>query len=216
MRLFTGIDLPDDVINVFERLLVRFRPAAHLKWSPVYNMHITTRFIGEWPEAKLESLKAALSAVPPRPAIRVDLRDLGWFPNARRPRVFWAGVQGGAPLAQLAHDIDAAIVPLGLEPEQRDFSPHLTLARIKQPVPLDKLHRLIEALENTDFGSFTAESFYLYRSQPGSAGSIYTKLAEFRFADTSANLQSTAGAASHSDLHHDLHHHDVHRHDIRQ
>ncbi len=83
MRLFTGIDLPDDVINVFERLLVRFRPAAHLKWSPAYNLHITARFIGEWPEAKLDELKEALLKVPPRPPIKISFRGLGWFPNER-------------------------------------------------------------------------------------------------------------------------------------
>jgi len=199
MRLFTGIDLPDHVINVFERLLARFRPAAHLKWSPAYNMHITTRFIGEWPEAKLDQLRAALASVPHRSPIRIDLRGLGWFPNARRPRVFWAGVDGGQELRQLAQDIDTALESLGLAREQREFSPHLTLARIKQPVPLDKLHEMVSELENSDFGTLTAGSFYLYRSQPGSAGSIYTKLSEFRFAGTS--VSTDVGAELHPGIH---------------
>src|SRR5579884_786755 len=137
MRLFTGIDLPDEVMNVFERLLVHLRPTAHLKWSPVYNLHVTTRFIGEWPETRLEELQAALADVPIRSPIRVELRGIGWFPNARRPRVFWAGVEVTPELRALAHDIDAALERLGLKPEEREFAPHLTLARIKQPVPLD-------------------------------------------------------------------------------
>jgi 2'-5' RNA ligase len=199
MRLFTGIDLPDHVINVFERLLARFRPAAHLKWSPAYNMHITTRFIGEWPEARLDELRAALESAPPRQPIRIELRGLGWFPNARRPRVFWAGVEGGPALTELAHDIDRALETLGLPREDREFSPHLTLARIKQPVPLDKLHHLIAELGAAEFGSFTADRFYLYRSQPGSAGSIYTKLSEFRFAD--AGGSSAVGAGAHPAIH---------------
>ena len=182
MRLFTGIDLPEDVIDVFERLLVRFRPAANLKWSPAYNLHVTARFIGEWPELRLQDLNEALAKVPPRPPIHVDLRGLGWFPNARRPRVFWAGVEGGTQLAELARDIDSALEPLGIPRETRPFEPHLTLARIKQPVPLEHLHRMIELLESTELASFDADRFYLYRSQPGSAGSIYTKLSEYRFA----------------------------------
>jgi len=182
MRLFTGIDLPEDVIDGFERLLARFRPAAHLKWGPAYNMHITARFIGDWPEAKLSELNEALAKVPPRPAIRIDLRGLGWFPNPRHPRVFWVGVEAGPELAQLAHDINTVLEPLGLPRDPRPFSPHLTLARIKQPVPLDKLHQIIESMESTNFASFLADRFYLYHSQPGSAGSIYTKLSEFRFA----------------------------------
>src|ERR1051326_7329183 len=188
MRLFTGIDLPEDVVDILERLLVRLRPAAHLKWSPAYNMHVTTRFIGEWPEAKLQELNEALSKVPPRPPIKVELRSLGWFPNPRRPRVFWVGVEAGPELAQLANDINTALEPLGLPRDERPFSPHLTLARIKQPVPLDKLHQIIESMESTDSASFRADRFYLYRSQPGAAGSIYTKLSEFRFADATVTV----------------------------
>ena len=60
MRLFTGIDLPDDVREKLERLLMHLRPCAHLKWSPVYNLHVTLKFIGEWPEEKLPQLEAAL------------------------------------------------------------------------------------------------------------------------------------------------------------
>jgi 2'-5' RNA ligase len=188
MRLFTGIDLPEDAIDVFERLLARFRPAAALKWAPAYNMHITARFIGEWPEARLAELNDALSKVPPRPAVRINLRGLGWFPNPRRPRVFWTGVDAGPELGQLALDINTVLVPLGLAPDQRPFSPHLTLARIKQPVPLDKLHQIIDSMESADFASFLADRFYLYHSQPGSAGSIYTKLSEFRFADAAVTV----------------------------
>ena len=139
-------------------------------------------------------LTAALAKVPPRNAIPVDLRNLGWFPNARRPRVFWVGVEAGDALANLAHDIDTSLEPLGLAREPREFSPHLTLARIKQPVPLDNLHQLIASLESTDIASFEADRFYLYRSQPGSAGSIYTKLAEFRFSGGGSTVNPGAAA----------------------
>src|SRR5258706_11226639 len=124
MRLFTGIDLPDHVVNVLERLLARFRPLAHLKWVPAYNLHITTRFIGEWPEARLDELKEALSEGAPRDGFRIDLRGLGWFPNPRKPRVFWAGVDSGAELPKLARDIEAALAPLRLGAEEgREFTP---------------------------------------------------------------------------------------------
>ena len=60
MRLFTGIDLREDVRERLERLLTHLRPCAHLKWSPVYNLHVTLKFIGEWPEEKLPQLETAL------------------------------------------------------------------------------------------------------------------------------------------------------------
>jgi 2'-5' RNA ligase len=101
-------------------------------------------------------------------------------------------VDAGPELPKLARDIDAALLPLGLAAEEgREFSPHLTLARIKQPVPLDKLHDIVAKMESTDFASFTANRFYLYRSQPGAAGSVYTKLSEFRFAEVGASAQPT-------------------------
>lgn len=181
MRLFTGIDLPEDVRERLERLLMHLRPTAHLKWSPVYNLHVTLKFIGEWAEEKLPQLETALRSIPKRPAIRVEVRGLGWFPNPHHPRVFWVAAHGGDALAALAKDSETALEPLGIAKEGRAFTAHLTLARIKEPVPLDSLRGAIAQVESADFGTFDADRFYLYRSQPGSAGSIYTKLSEYPF-----------------------------------
>ena len=90
-------------------------------------------------------------------------------------------MQAGDALSGLARDTDRALAPLGISSEDRAFSAHLTLARVKEPVPLQPLRNAIAQLESVEFGSFVAEGSYLYRSQPGSAGSIYTKLAEFPF-----------------------------------
>jgi RNA 2',3'-cyclic 3'-phosphodiesterase len=179
MRLFTGLDLPAEVIRALEALLGRLRPMARIKWSPPANLHVTTRFIGEWPESRLPDLRAALAALPAYPPIPVHVRKLGFFPNPRSPRVFWAGVEASPDLAALAAATDRALDSLGLPPETRPFSPHLTLARIKERVPLEALHQAIAALPSLEFGSFTAASFFLYHSQRGRAGSVYTKLAEF-------------------------------------
>jgi len=179
MRLFTGLDLPADVVRALDGLLDQLRPAARIKWSPPANLHITTRFIGEWPEARLPDLRAALGRVPSYPPIPIHVRKLGFFPNPHSPRIFWAGVEASPDLAAVASETDRALEPLGLKPEGRPFSPHLTLARIKEPVPMQTLRETIAALPSLDFGSFTAERFFLYQSRPGPAGSVYTKLAEF-------------------------------------
>src|SRR5579862_3614819 len=181
MRLFTGIDLSEEIRERLERLLMHLRPSAHLKWSPVYNLHLTLKFIGEWPEEKLPQLAAALRSIPPRASIAAEVKGLGWYPSAHHPRVFWVGVSAGEPLAALARDVESALTPLGIAKEGREFNAHLTLARIKDPVPLQPLREAIAQLESLDFGSFAPDRFFLYRSQPGSAGSIYTKLSEFPF-----------------------------------
>jgi 2'-5' RNA ligase len=178
MRLFTGIDLPEPILDRLGRLLALLRPTAHLKWSPLDNLHITTKFIGEWPEEKLETFKTALGAIQKRRPIEIAVEGLGWFPNPQKPRVFWAGVHGGQALRDLAGAIEHTLEPVGVAAETRPYSPHLTLARISQPAPLTPVLQAIAKLDSVEFGSFQATTFYLYLS----AGGVYTKLSEFRFA----------------------------------
>ena len=101
---------------------MHLRPAAHLKWSPVYNLHITLKFIGEWPEEKLPQLEAALRSMPRRDPIPLEVRGLGWYPNPKNPRVFWAGVHDTDGLTSLARDIETALEPLGIAKETRPFA----------------------------------------------------------------------------------------------
>jgi 2'-5' RNA ligase len=159
-------------------LLRRLKPAARIQWSPPANLHVTTKFIGEWPEARLGELKTVLEGLPGRDAVPVRIRGVGFFPNPRSPRVFWCGIEAPG-LPELAADTDSATAELGIPREDRAFSPHLTLARIKERVDLQPLREEIAALPSLEFGSFQAASFYLYQSTLRRTGSVYTKLAEF-------------------------------------
>jgi 2'-5' RNA ligase len=181
MRLFTGIDLPKEIKGNLEGLIEQLRPAARLKWSVAENFHLTTKFIGEWPEDRLEEIVAALRGLGPRAPIDIAIRGLGWFPNPHSPRVLWAGVDAPPALAELARATDEVVVQVGVPPETRSFAPHLTLARIRQPVGLAALRQAVAALPSDDFGAFTADRFHLYQSELRPSGSVYTKLAEFTF-----------------------------------
>jgi 2'-5' RNA ligase len=180
MRLFTGIDLPEQVNASLQQLLMQLRPTAHLKWTPDYNLHITLKFIGSWPEERLTELTGVLAAISRREPVAVDVRGLLWMPNPHRPRLFWAAVK--APeLTQLNDEIENALEPLGIAKESRAYTPHLTLARVRMPAPLQKTREVIAKLESVDFGSFVADRFWLYLSEAGAANSVYTKLAPFPF-----------------------------------
>jgi 2'-5' RNA ligase len=129
MRLFTGLDLPGEVVRNLEALVARLHPTARIHWSPPANLHVTTKFIGEWPEARLPELQAALAGC-----------RSGWRPRSRWPGSASTPTSGrressGAAskrrdLAALAADTDAATASLGVARENRAYSPHLTLARI--------------------------------------------------------------------------------------
>ncbi|MSV35362.1 MAG: RNA 2',3'-cyclic phosphodiesterase [Bryobacterales bacterium] len=183
MRLFVAIDIPDAVraaLEAFQRLL---RPTAKLSWSAVANLHITTKFIGEWPEDRIADVTLALGTVPVAGPIEIRVKGIGWFPNERRPRVFWAGVEGGEALRALARDTGQAVAALGVPAEGRPYSPHLTLARIRETVPhetvpleaLQEKLRMLPAGCGYDFGVFRATRFFLYLSRGGK----YTQLAGF-------------------------------------
>lgn len=177
MRLFVALDLPDSILNTLSELTERFQPLARVQWSPVRNLHITTKFIGEWPEDRLPELISALAAVPRMGAPLIRVEGLGWFPNPYLPRVFWAGVQGD--LEDLARATDTATHALGVPKETRPFHPHLTLARIRHAVDAAPLRQEVAKLHSVEFGQFTPRSQFLYQSQLDPSGSLYTKLAEF-------------------------------------
>jgi 2'-5' RNA ligase len=189
MRLFAAIDISSEVRANLRAFVARLKPFARLSWSPVENLHITTKFIGEWPESRLDEMKQALANVPKPGAIDITIRGIGRFPNERRPRVFWAGVEAPDALRNLAADTEAATEALGVPREERDFSPHLTLARIREPIPLEPLRKALESQPTPsgasherrfDFGTFRATAFSLYLSAAGR----YTKLADFPLIET--------------------------------
>ena len=178
MRLFVAVDIPQELKAALDSFLKPLRATAKLSWSRLDNLHITTQFIGDWPEARLEEMKLALAAVPTDGPIDIAIKGIGWFPNERRPRVFWAGVDGGDRLRKLARDTGAALAKLGVPIEDRAYSPHLTLARIRESVPLDALQQALRKFPSGcgfDFGGFRVGHFFLYLS----AGGKYTQLAAY-------------------------------------
>ncbi|MBC7926596.1 MAG: RNA 2',3'-cyclic phosphodiesterase [Bryobacteraceae bacterium] len=182
MRLFTGLALPAETEKQIADLLETLRPTAPLAWTRVGNLHVTTRFIGEWPEEQLEELKERLTTLQERSPLSISISGIGWFPNPHSPRVLFAGVRASEDLQRLVSDTNAVLQTLGLAPEEKAFRPHLTLARInKSSVSLAALRQSIASRDSPDFGDFLVSGFSLFQSKPGPGGSIYTRLADFRF-----------------------------------
>ena len=178
MRLFTGLDIAAPVIANLNDMLEGLRPLARVKWSPPENLHVTTKFIGEWPEARLQELREALSDIEPTGAIEIEISGFDFYPNARRPKIFVAKVHAPPELRELARRTEEALERLGYPPEEREYSPHLTLARFGD-ADTRALRRKIDEIGQPRFGSWRADEFHLYRSQTGGSHSVYTVLASW-------------------------------------
>ena len=182
MRLFTGIAIPPEVTEKLSHVLELLRPTAQIRWTPIYNLHVTTKFIGEWPEARLQEIVHALQPLGGRAQLTLEVSGIGWFPNPHSPRILFAAIKAPESLQELAADTESALEKLGIARESKPFRPHLTLARIKEAgTPLAPLRHAIAEVESRSFGSFTVPGFSLYLSKVGPAGSIYTRLADIRF-----------------------------------
>jgi 2'-5' RNA ligase len=178
MRLFTGIAIAPSVRGNLARVLKELRKLAPLNWSPAENLHITSKFIGEWPDERLTELEDVLEGVDPPPSFEVRIAQFGYFPNPHNPRAFFAGVHAGPEMAALAKQIEEAVKPLGVAKEDRPYSPHLTLARIKHE-NIRELREHIANMTNFDFGTFRVAEFQLFLSKTGPRGSVYSTLASY-------------------------------------
>jgi 2'-5' RNA ligase len=189
MRLFVALDIPSAIRTAIEQYVDELRRIApDAKWVRPESYHVTLKFIGEW-KRDVREINSALEKIE-APPVDIAFRNSGFFPNTRAPRVFWAGIEADANLAPLADKIEKACAALGIEQEDRAFSPHLTLARSGSGSPRPKKHehatpalqRLAEritARATPEFGTMHAEEFFLYESKLSSGGAVYSKLKGF-------------------------------------
>jgi len=182
MRLFVALDFPDAVRHAVRDLIARLRPLCKsARWVRPEGMHITLKFIGHVPAEKLDPIRAALASVQSSAPVEIRFRGMGFFPNERRPRVAWCGMEASPNLAQLAADIERGLEPLGIAREERAFVPHLTLARFESPRGVGELVRQVQEMTPQDFGSARETQFHLYESILKRAGAEYKKLESFPF-----------------------------------
>ncbi len=129
MRLFTAIDIPPDIRAALATLLDRLRPLAKLRWIHAEKLHITTKFIGEWPEEQLEELKGALASVKAPAPVDIVIRRSGRAPSAVP---LYAAVEPNDALTKLAAATGRAVEGIGVAAEDRVYRPHVTLARTRK------------------------------------------------------------------------------------
>ncbi len=188
LRLFVAVDLPRRVREALGRLAEELRgrhlrDLRDLRWVRPEGIHLTLKFLGDTPAERVpvieESLAAAVRASAP---FRLALGAPGTFGNRRGPRVLWVDVGGEVGrLRELQAAVERQLVEAGFPAEEREFSPHLTLARVRQPPAAGTAERVARALEgvSTPNAEFEVEEVVLMRSTLQPEGAVYGRLATF-------------------------------------
>ncbi|TAM80552.1 MAG: RNA 2',3'-cyclic phosphodiesterase [Acidobacteria bacterium] len=180
MRAFIAIELPDFIRDALAREQARFRTLCmDARWTRPEGIHLTLKFLGDISDMQEAQVKEALSQMERFEKFILGIHGFGFFPDARQPKVFWAGLEASPGLARLAMEVENAMAPLGFPPEGRPFRPHLTLARFKTPRPQQRLEAFVAVHENPLLGSFEVSEFFLWESRLLTGGSEYRKVARF-------------------------------------
>jgi len=179
MRLFLALDLAPALLAALDAAVEPLRaPAPSLSWTRAEQRHLTLKFVGDGDEALAGRLAAVMDAVAAahRP-FAMQLGGLGAFPNFRRARVLWIGVEGEPRLELLHHDLEVAGAEAGIEVEGRPFRPHVTLARLRQPPALDAARALARAARRIPFSAAQdVAAITLYDSVLAPTGSRYRRV----------------------------------------
>lgn len=181
-RLFVALDPSDVLIRALSTLQTDLFEAH---WVDPSDIHLTLRFLGDVDEQRVKPIIEALQQVKGEP-FELQPEGFGVFPTRRSPKVLWVGLRDEPALDELHRNVEQAIVNLGFEPEDRAFAPHLTIARCKRADP-KKVRAFIQRQKDFSAPSFTADTFYLYKSDLHPSGARYTKLRSFEFERNTSN-----------------------------
>jgi len=148
------------------------------KWVEKENIHITLKFLGEVADKDIMGVISAVrDACAAEDSFYVHISSVGVFPDMKRPRVIWVGVSDGADeIRKLSGEIESSLVPLGFEKERREFSPHLTIGRVRSLRNTEKLGEGIGKIAHTDCGRMILDEVLIMRSDLTGQGPVYSVL----------------------------------------
>lgn len=177
IRLFAGLALPEEVSG---RLAAMGAGIPGARWVEARNLHVTLRFIGEVEDGLAREIHDALADAGLGPPVALSITGLGTF-GSRQPHALWAAVDKTAALARLQAKVDGTVVRLGLAPEPRKFTPHVTLARLKGAPP-GRVRDFIAGHSPLTLGPVSIDHVTLFRSHLGRAGAEYEAVADYPLA----------------------------------
>lgn len=188
IRSFVALELSDEVREKLVIVLQRLqRTSASVKWVEPENLHLTLKFLGEVPEEQIELVTEALKTVAQATEpFSFVVKGVGGFPNLRRPRVLWVGVEATQPLIRLQQLVEKAMEQIGFASEERAYHPHITIGRVKATTGIEKVREILSEYANAEFGEVFISHLTLFRSDLSREGPTYTPLAKLSFVDINA------------------------------
>jgi RNA 2',3'-cyclic 3'-phosphodiesterase len=183
LRAFIAVEMPgwiQSAISQSTTALKNALPKTLVRWVAPQNVHLTLKFLGDVSPKNLEHLVETLKPeVAAHEVFPISISGLGAFPNTRRARVIWIGLEAPPALEALRCRVEAAAAQLGYLPEERQFSPHLTIGRVVQNVSSADLQRIRRSLETTQVGHLgtqQVEAVHIFKSDLQPGGAVYTHL----------------------------------------
>jgi len=182
IRAFIAVTLAESVIEEIAKVRILLQEArGDLRWTRMENLHLTLKFLGDIHRSQVGPVLGALrEVVSAHSPLHVVAKGLGAFPNLKRPRVLWVGLKGEG-LGELSAAIETALVPLDFPQGERDFTPHLTLGRIRSLRGWEEVFALVKEHANTLFGESMIDRVTLYQSDLRPEGAVYTSLGSIPF-----------------------------------
>lgn len=180
VRSFIAIEIPEgikkDVFEIQEKLR---KTDADVGWTRPEGIHLTLKFLGDVAEEKLEDImKAIENAVKVFPPFSIEISGIGAFPGPKYPRVIWIGMKDNNEnaLKNLQNRIEKETEKLGFKTEKRDFTPHLTLGRVRSQKNRDSLLKAMEEFDRIELGALNVEGISLIKSEIRPKGALYSEL----------------------------------------
>jgi RNA 2',3'-cyclic 3'-phosphodiesterase len=182
LRAFIAVEIPLEIKKAIAAEIANLHNGAGhaVRWVAVENIHLTLKFLGEISPASVVLLSQMLQAeCNQHTPFDITVSGLGCFPSSHRPRIIWIGLNVPPELNRLQHKLEAATARMGYTVEDKPFSPHLTIGRVREqavPADLNNIHSALEKLHVGSLGTFTAQAVHLFKSDLKPAGPVYTSL----------------------------------------
>ena len=178
IRAFIAIEIDSQAVKNISERLAQLKPRLpDIRWIPPANFHLTLEFLGAVEETKIDPIYAALEReLHPFPRFTINAKGLGVFPDVKRPRILWVGLEGKELIA-LALRVETALEPLGFAAEKREPKPHLTIGRWRHfDGSSRKLAAELENWKNHEFGASTVAEVVFFQSVLKPEGAVYHRL----------------------------------------